>query len=154
MGYQKKGYTDGEIGRAWIEDFDKQTKAKANGRHRLLIVDGHNSHYTLGFLEYARDHKIVVLCYPSHSTHVYQGLDVVIFSTLKRAWSDEQDRFERNGSQVNKSNFIGVFAKAHAHAFTPKNIKSAFAKTGIIPYNPNVITAEMMAPSLETSQKS
>jgi hypothetical protein len=33
MGYQKKGYTDGEIGRAWIEDFDKQMKAKANGRH-------------------------------------------------------------------------------------------------------------------------
>jgi hypothetical protein len=49
---------------------------------------------------------------------------------------------------------IGVFAKAHAHAFTPKNIKSALSKTGIIPYNPNVITAEMMAPSLETSQKS
>jgi hypothetical protein len=106
LGYQKKGYTNGEIGKAWIEDFDKQTKAKAGGRYRLLIVDGHNSHYMLGFLEYAQDHKIVVLCYPSHSTHVYQGLDVVIFSTLKRAWSDERDRFERNGSQVNKLNFI------------------------------------------------
>jgi hypothetical protein len=85
---------------------------------------------------------------------MYQGLDVMIFSTLKWAWSDEQDHFEHNGSQVNKSNFIGVFAKAHACAFTPKNIKLAFTKTGIIPYNPNVITAEMMAPNLETLQKS
>ncbi|KAF8233409.1 hypothetical protein L208DRAFT_1267098, partial [Tricholoma matsutake] len=45
-------------------------------------------------LEYAWDNNIVVLCYPSHSTHVYQSLDIIIFSVLKRAWSDEQDKFE------------------------------------------------------------
>ena len=32
MGYQKKGYTLGEIGVAWLKDWDKQTKAKA-GAH-------------------------------------------------------------------------------------------------------------------------
>jgi hypothetical protein len=96
----------------------------------------------------------VVLCYPSHSTHVYQGLDVVIFSALKRTWSDEQDHFKCNGSQDTKSNFIGIYAKVHVRAFMPKNIKSAFAKTGIIPYNPNVMTMETMAPSIETSQRS
>lgn len=89
MGYQKKGYTSGEIGVAWLKDWDKQTKKKADRRTRLLVVDGHSSHYTLGFLEYACNNDIVVLCYPSHSTHVYQGLDVVIFGVLKRAWSDE-----------------------------------------------------------------
>ena len=52
MGYQKKGYTSGEIGVAWLQDWDKLTKQKANGRHRLLIVDGHSSHYTLAFLDY------------------------------------------------------------------------------------------------------
>ncbi len=29
LGYSKKGYTNGEIGVAWIANFDKQTKAKA-----------------------------------------------------------------------------------------------------------------------------
>jgi hypothetical protein len=154
MGYQKKGYTSGEIGVAWLKDWDKQTTVKAAGRTRLLVVDGHSSHYTLGFLEYARDHNIVVLCYPSHSTHVYQGLDVVIFSVLKRAWSDERDKFEARGPTVTKLNFMGVYAKAHVRAFTESNIRAAFAKTGIVPYNPDVVTTAMMAPSLETSTTS
>jgi len=32
MGYQKKGYTSGKIGIAWLKDWDKQTKAKAGGQ--------------------------------------------------------------------------------------------------------------------------
>ena len=154
MGYQKKGYTSGEIGVAWLKDWDIQTKAKARGHTRLLVVDGHSSHYTLGFLEYAQDNNIVVLCYPSHSTHVYQGLDIVIFSVLKRAWSDERDKFEAQGSAVTKLNFMAVYAKAHIRTFTEINIRAAFAKTGIVPHNPDVVTTEMMAPSLETSTTS
>jgi hypothetical protein len=151
MGYQKKGYTSGEIGVAWLQDWDKLTKQKASGRYRLLIVDGHSSHYTMGFLDYARKNMIIVLCYPSHSTHVYQGLDVVIFSVLKRAWSDEQDKFERSGPPVSKLNFLSVYGRAHVRAFTKANILAAFSKTGIVPFNPDVVTTEMMAPSLETS---
>jgi hypothetical protein len=154
MGYQKKGYTSGEIGVAWLNDWNKQTKAKAGGRTRLLVVDGHSSHYTLGFLEYAHNNNIVVLCYPSHSTHVYQGLDVVIFSVLKRAWSDERDRFEAQGPAVTKLNFMAVYARAHTRTFTEGNIRAAFAKTGIVPFNPGIITVEMMAPSLKTSTTS
>jgi hypothetical protein len=67
LGYSKKGYTDGEIGRAWIENFDKETRAKVKGRRCLLLVDRHNSHYTLGFLNYARAHQIEVVGYPSHA---------------------------------------------------------------------------------------
>ena len=88
--HSKKGWTDGVIGWLWIEDFDKKTCDKANGHTRLLLVDGHNSHYTMDFLDYAREHNIQVLCYPSHSTHVYQGLDIVIFAPLKRRWSEER----------------------------------------------------------------
>ncbi|KIJ15704.1 hypothetical protein PAXINDRAFT_162817 [Paxillus involutus ATCC 200175] len=83
LGYSKKGWTDGEIGVKWIKNFDKETAAKANDEYQLLLVDGHNSHYTRGFLEHARTHQILVLCYPSHITHIYQGLDVVVSSTLK-----------------------------------------------------------------------
>ncbi|KAF5345607.1 hypothetical protein D9758_015170 [Tetrapyrgos nigripes] len=53
LSYSKKGYIEGEIGVAWLEDFDKQTKGKAAGRACLLLVDGHASHYTHGFLKYA-----------------------------------------------------------------------------------------------------
>lgn len=56
ISYLKKGWTDGEIGALWIKQFDEQTCNKANGHTRLLLVDGHNSHYTHAFLEYAQEH--------------------------------------------------------------------------------------------------
>lgn len=83
LGYSKKCWVDGEIGVEWIKKFDKKTRAKVNGRTRLLLFDGHVSHYTRGFLEYARAYDIKVLCYPAHGTHVYQGLDVAVFGVLK-----------------------------------------------------------------------
>jgi len=39
-------------------------------------------------------------------------------------------------------------------AFTPENIKTAFRKTGVHPFNPSVITQDMLAPSKETSIES
>ena len=70
----KKGYMTGEIGRKWIEhDFDPVTSPVANGRPRLLIVDGHSSHFTHSFLEYAKEKEIVVICLPPHTTHALQS---------------------------------------------------------------------------------
>lgn len=152
IGHQSNGYTDGEIGIEWIKLFNKYTVAKAAGRWRLLLVDGHNSHYTVGLLQYARDHKIHVLCYPSHSTHVYQGVDVVIFSVLKRAWSEFRDAYERDGyGTVKKEIFLAIYAKAHNKALTKDNILAVFRKTGVSPFNPAVVTAEIMALSISTS---
>jgi hypothetical protein len=153
LGYSKKGYTSGEIGHAWIENFDKETRAKAKGRRRLLLVDGHNSHYTRGFLEYARTHRIEVVGYPSHSTHIYQGLDVVIFSLMKHNWSVARDEWERKGHTVDKTNFLSVYAEAHTKTLTAENVKSAFRATGVIPFNPDIVTVERMAPSLTTSRR-
>ena len=39
-------------------------------------------------------------------------------------------------------------------ALTPGNIRTTFCKTGIYPFNPNVITPDMLAPSKETSLES
>ncbi|KAJ3861408.1 hypothetical protein EV359DRAFT_84369 [Lentinula novae-zelandiae] len=44
-----------------------------------------------------------------------------------------------------------TYAKAHVRAFTESNIKAAFSRTGIVPFNPNVVSEQAMAPSLETS---
>ena len=135
--------------------FEKATREKANGEYRLLIVDGHNSHYTVAFLRLARLHMIIVICYPAHSTHIYQGLDVVVFAVLKHYLGVERDALLRTtGKAIDKGNFLEVISKAYVTALTPELIKTAFRKTGIWPFNPNVITAEMLAPSKETSVES
>ena len=74
----------GVIGKEWIKhDFDPPTRQVANGRARLLIVDGHTSHFTRAFLEYAKESNIHVLCLPPHTTHALQSELCVI---LVDAW--------------------------------------------------------------------
>ena len=63
-----------------MENFEKATCDKANGCACLLVIDGHNLHFTKAFLEHAYKHNIHVLCYTSHATHVYQGINVAVFS--------------------------------------------------------------------------
>ena len=65
-----KGYTSKEIGHEWIETvFRPQTSEITRGCSCLLIVDGHLSHFSLGFLEYVQANYIIVLCPPAHTTH-------------------------------------------------------------------------------------
>jgi hypothetical protein len=130
--------------------FEGQTQVKANGEHRLLVVDGHNSHYTVAFLLLARLHQIIVICYPAHGTHIYQGLDVVIFAILKLLLSKERDKLLRDtGTAITKSNFLSVITTAYVQALTPGNIKTAFRKTGIHPFNPDVGQNSRVSRSLQ-----
>lgn len=145
---------DGEIGIEWIKQFDKAMRAKTEeGEYRLLIVDGHNSHYTVDFLWYAWENQIIVICYPVHGTHLYQGLDVVVFAVLKHYLSQEQDKwFKETGQPIDKTNFLSILSMAYMKALTPDLIKTAFWKTGIHPFNPDVITLAMLVTSKDTSK--
>lgn len=150
VGYSKKGWMDGEIGAEWIKQCDEQTKRNAKGKSHLLLVDGHNLHYTQEFLVYAVEHQIQVLCYLAHGTHIYQGLDVVIFAVLKLYWTEAKARWEHEkGVRMDKTNFLKIYGLAHIRALTPELVHMAFHKTGVFPFDPTVVTKEMMAPSLE-----
>ena len=83
---------------------------------------------------------------------MYQGLDVVIFGPLKLFWTQEKDKWLRGKrTKVDKTNFLRIYGAAHVRVLTPKNIKAAFSRTGAWPFNRLVVTAEMLAPSLESS---
>ena len=71
---------------------------------------------------------------------------------MKRKWSEARDEFEDNtGLAIDKTNFLAIYAEAHIKTLMKENILAAFRKTGVVPFNPNVITDEMMAPSLTSS---
>ena len=104
------------------------------------------------FLQYARENSIIVICYPAHTTHILQGLDVIIFAPLKCRLTEEHDLYERRtGKRIGKNNFLDVYGKAHNQALTLENIKAAFRKTGLCPFDPSVIPAEAIAPSKKSS---
>ena len=61
LGHSKKGWTDCKLAVIWLTHFERFTARKADGHARLLVVDGHNSHYSFEFLDYAFIHNIHVL---------------------------------------------------------------------------------------------
>jgi len=80
------GWTDQEIAQKWLEHFNYYTERQTRGDYRLLILDGHSSHVSYGFVEYCNAKKIIPLYLPPNSTHVLQPLDVGIFGSLSTAY--------------------------------------------------------------------
>ena len=134
--------------------FDPETREKAAGRVRVLLMDGHSSHYTYALLLYARENNIIILGYPPHCTHALQGLDVVCFARMKEIFKEEIRTFEeQHKREVTKGDFTGVFGRAYVKAFTIETVKAAFQATGVHPFNRDVITPAQMKPSVPTSVK-
>jgi hypothetical protein len=150
-----KGWTDSEIGIEYIQDFDRQTMAKANGKPRLLLLDGHNSHFTLGFINHAIAANIIVFCYPSHCTHVLQGLDVVVFAAFKKLWTKRRADWisSNHPATFGKVAWLEVWSATFTEVMTTSTIRAGFEKTGIVPFDPSVVTHRMMAPSIAHSSR-
>ena len=89
----EKGYMTTVLGIEFIKFFDEATQDVAAEGPQPLQLDGHRSHISLAFLLYAKDHDIIVLGYPPHCTHLLQGLDVVVFRSLKYVYALHATRF-------------------------------------------------------------
>jgi hypothetical protein len=111
-GLSDSGYMDGPLGVAWIKRFDEETQMKAVDGTRLLLLDGHESHISYEFVKYADEHDIEVVSYPSHSTHVLQGLDKCVFRPLNRAWGHEVLKNSAFGTAITKSDFTEYSKKS------------------------------------------
>src|SRR6266699_4727613 len=91
------GWTDQELGAKWLErDFEPMSAARNKTRgYRLLILDGHNSHCTYRFCKFAKEHNIIIICLPSHTTHVLQPCDVGVFGPLASSWKAQVNQAAR-----------------------------------------------------------
>ena len=77
---------------------------------------------------------------PPHATHLLQPLDVVCFQPLKHYHRQALDQSLRLGVyDFNRLDFIAAFNDMRAKAFKRSTILSAFAETGLIPYNPEKV---------------
>jgi hypothetical protein len=132
--------------------FEPQTRERGTASApRLLILDGHNSHTTSDFLDYAAEHNIIVVCLPPHTTHRLQPCDVAVFSPLSTAWKNAVDESWAMGIPVDRYNLLQTYGKARLIAFKDTTIKQSFLLTGIWPPNPDVIPVEAYGPSRATS---
>ena len=75
-------------------------------RH-VLIVDGHNSHYSTEFIKFCSKKNIELFCLPPYATHILQPLDVGLFGPLQSYCGRSVEEYLRlTGEAVNKRNFL------------------------------------------------
>jgi hypothetical protein len=136
-----KGWSSNEHGLQWLQEcFEPQTRSKANGRKRILLCDGHDSHITAGFILHCLRNNIILIILPPHSSHLLQPLDVAVFGPLKTAISTQLDRFIRTGiSRVQKVEWLTGYIKARSIALSSRNILSGWSGAGLIPFAPTSI---------------
>ncbi|KFY29453.1 hypothetical protein V491_00028 [Pseudogymnoascus sp. VKM F-3775] len=120
----ENGWTTNERGIDWIQHFEKHIKTRSIGGYRLLVLDGHESHYSDDFEEYYKEHNIITLYMPAHSSHLLQPLDVGCFSPLKKAYSRQiEDIMQSHISHITKDDFFPAF---YAVCFSP--LKKAYSR--------------------------
>ncbi|KAK0505510.1 DDE superfamily endonuclease-domain-containing protein [Armillaria luteobubalina] len=107
------GWTDQELGLEWLQcDFDPATQDKGAGQYCLLILDGHNSHCTFKFCQYALNQKIIIICLPSHTTHALQPCDVGAFGPLAQCWKRVVTMASQSVIAITKDNLLSYYHKA------------------------------------------
>lgn len=150
------GWIDTEIFLHWLKWFDSQTVSSAEGRKRILHIDGHKTHTALEVDDYAAEHNIILLGYPPKTTHGLQGLDRVHFGRVKSLWGSRVQALDLDqGIEVGKEHFLRLVHEIWQDVFTPENNRKAFEITGLTrPVQPDRITAQMMAPSQGSSTQS
>ena len=90
------GWSNATIFKKYLEEhFLKYVQGHEDGKHVLVLYDGHSSHVGVPLIEWARDHRIILMVLPPHSSHLLQPLDVGLFGPLKLAFSSQCSEFMR-----------------------------------------------------------
>jgi hypothetical protein len=121
----ENGWTTNKLGLQWLKHFDEHTKRHTVGTHRLLILDGHESHNSLEFQQYCKENKIITLCMPPHSSPLLQPLDVGCFAPLKvgyRYGRRAENLMRSRINHITKLEFLPCFKGAFDATITKANI--------------------------------
>jgi DDE superfamily endonuclease len=65
----EKGWTSNEIGLIWLKQHFEPRTRPPNVEDRVLIVDGHDSHCSIDFIEFWDAYRIHLLILSPHITH-------------------------------------------------------------------------------------
>jgi hypothetical protein len=136
----ESGYSTDTTTLEWLKHFHWMTIKHTKGVWRLLLLDGHGSHYTKEFATFAAEVKILLFAFPPHLTHILQPLDVGCFQPLKWYHSRSLDYASRSGAtEINKADFLSTIDEIRRLTFTSNTIKSGWRRTGLHPWDPEKV---------------
>ena len=127
------------LGLHWLEQmFNKETKKKTCWAYKLLILDSHEFHISIQFINYCDQNRILLIIYPSHSIYILQSLNICLFGLLATAYSDKLASFIYKSmvfTALKKWDFFCLFNKVWEILFIKKNILSGFKVCGLELFN-------------------
>ena len=123
-------------------------------RKILVLVDNHESHFSIAAIDKARDLGIVLLTISSKTFHKLQLLDVSVYGPFKTGYNIAMDNWMKTnpGKNVTIYEVLSLVKEAQMVAMTPRNITSEFCSTGNWPYNPQIFDETDFAPAFVTDR--
>ncbi|XP_065673871.1 uncharacterized protein LOC136090823 [Hydra vulgaris] len=143
----------------WFNHFIKSVRpSKANPV--LLILDNHETHMSINFIDLASDNGVIVLTIPPHTSHKMQPLYIAVYGPFKCHYNREVDSWlvSHTGKTVSIYDIAEISGKAWAKKSMPANIISGFSASVSIEINkPNSealnidpVSVEINRPNPET----
>lgn len=136
----ESGYINKDIFFLWLQHFIENVKLSPT-KKVLLILDGHSTHTKhVETLTLAKQHGVIMLSLPAHTSHKLQPLDVSFFKPLSSYYINETEIWLRQnpGRLVTQYQISMLFGKAYKRTASIEIATSGFQKTGIYPWNKNV----------------
>jgi hypothetical protein len=149
----KSGWMTKENFLVFLQHFVKHAKPSMT-QPVILLLDNHESHISVENIQFAKDHGVHLLSFPTHCSHRLQPLDCSVYFPLKRYYNAQCDIWcnDHPGRPMQALDIPTVCAQAFKLAMTPANIQSGFEVTGIYPFNRNRISDDAFLPSSVTDR--
>ena len=80
-GSSDNGWINTDLFESWFYELFLPNAVK--NRPLLLLLDGHSTHYQPEIIKLAKEHDVIILCLPPHTTHSTRPHDCGVFSPLK-----------------------------------------------------------------------
>ena len=84
-GLSANGWINTDLFEGWLSEHFLEHAVSA--RPLLLLLDVHSTHYQPQSVRFAKDHDVIMLCLPPHTSHESQPLDCGVFGPLKSQWT-------------------------------------------------------------------
>ncbi len=144
FGITESGYSNDELNYEWIQHFDRYSAKRQHGAFRLLLIDSYTSHTTYEFVQYCNEHNIIPFACRSIQHIFFSHWTFVLFQPYKHYHSEAVENATRTGcTEFTKMEFLAALSSIRGKTFKSSSIVSAFRKTDLVPYDPQVVLAKL-----------
>jgi len=141
---QENGWINGPIFKNYIQHYfvEHVTKMReTNGENDepvLLVMDHHISRDAIDAEKLWRDHRILLLLIPAHSSHITQPLDLSTNGEFKQKLRERFQYISGEDASSKRNRLLQISARVLSRVNNKDTILTGWERAGLWPYNPDI----------------